>query len=88
MKHSNAYTKSVDNIPPEIRKETALKFAVSDRIHSILAKKGMKQKELAKKMRKTEAEVSEWLSGQHNFTLKTLAKISAFLGEDIIETQK
>ena len=33
---------------------------------------------------KTEAEVSRWLGGTHNFTLKTLALISVALGEDVI----
>ena len=29
-----------------------------------------------------------WLSGQHNFTLRTLAKISVVLGEDLIQISK
>lgn len=33
---------------------------------------------------KTEAEVSCRLGGTHNFTLRTLAKISLVLGEDVI----
>lgn len=85
MKQTNAYTEAVKNIPLEIKKEAQFSFAVSDKIHSIITRKGMTQKELARKMHKTEAEVSVWLSGQHNFTLRTLAKISAFLGEDIIQ---
>ena len=44
----------------------------------------MSQRELAKKTNKTEAEVSRWLSDTHNFTLRTLAKISLVLGEDLI----
>lgn len=44
----------------------------------------MTQKEFAKKMNKTEVEVSRWLSGTHNFTLKTIAKITAVLGESIV----
>ena len=32
----------------------------------------------------TEAEVSRWLSGTHNFTLSTLANISVTLGVDIL----
>ena len=57
---------------------------VPEKIHRLLTDKGMTQKELARKMGKTEAEVSVWLSGQHNFTLRTLAKISVILGEDLI----
>ena len=84
MKPSNVYLNAVSNIPLEIKKETAFSFAVSDRIHQLWNDQGLTQKELAKRMKKTEAEVSVWLSGQHNFTLRTLAKISVILGEDII----
>ena len=85
MKSTNAYLEAIRNIPLEIRKETSFSFAVSDKIHKLLTDKGMTQKELAKKMGKTEAEVSVWLSGQHYFTLRTLAKISVVLGEDLIQ---
>lgn len=88
MKSTNAYLEAVKNIPLEIQKETLFSFAVSDKIHTLLTNKGMTQKELAKKMGKTEAEVSVWLSGQHNFTLRTLAKISVVLGEDLIQIYK
>lgn len=84
MKQTNTYLEAVKNIPPEIYKETSFSFAVSEKIHRLLTDKGMTQKDLARKMGKTEAEVSVWLSGQHNFTLRTLAKISVILGEDLI----
>ena len=32
----------------------------------------------------TQAEVSRWLSGTHNFTLATLAKISVALGVNLL----
>ena len=38
----------------------------------------------AKKMGKTEAEVSRWLSGTHNFTLRTISKISTVLKVNMI----
>lgn len=88
MKSTNVYLEAVRNIPLEIKKETSFSFAVSDKIHELLTEKGMTQKELARRMRKTEAEVSVWLSGQHNFTLRTLAKISVVLGEDLIQISK
>ena len=37
---------------------------------------------------KKNAEISRWMSGQHNFTLDTIAKIEAVLGEDIIAVKK
>lgn len=84
MKPTNLYLDAVRNIPEDVRRETALKFSVSDKIASILKSRKMTQKELARIMGKSEAEVSVWLSGQHNFTLKTLAKLSLALGTDII----
>jgi hypothetical protein len=33
---------------------------------------------------KTEPEVCRWLSGRHNFTIRTLAKISIALETDIV----
>ena len=84
MNFTNAYLEAVKDIPLEIKKETSFSFAVADKIHQLLVEKGMTQKQLAKSMGKTEAEVSAWLSGQHNFTLRTLAKISVVLGEDLI----
>ncbi len=44
----------------------------------------MTQRDFAKKIKRSEAEVSRWLSGTHNFTLSTIAKISAVLGEKIV----
>ena len=51
----------------------------------MLKKRGMSQRDLARSTKKTEAEVSRGLGGTHNFTLRTLAKISIVLGEDLIK---
>ena len=45
---------------------------------------GMSQKDFARMVGKTETEVSRWLGGTHNFTLKTIAKISSVLGCNLI----
>ena len=50
---------------------------ISDYITSILEKRNLMQKDLAQKMGKTEAEISKLLSGLHNFTLRSIAKIEA-----------
>ncbi|HTF02639.1 MAG TPA: helix-turn-helix transcriptional regulator [Bacteroidia bacterium] len=54
------------------------------RIHDLLEEKGISQKRLAEKMGKTAPEISRWLSGDHNFTLKSLAKLQAELGEPLL----
>ncbi|MDN3654046.1 helix-turn-helix transcriptional regulator [Ferruginibacter paludis] len=54
----------------------------------LLQEKGLKQKELADRLGKSEAEVSKWLAGMHNFTLRSLSKLEAALGATIICTPK
>ena len=54
------------------------------RINQLLQDKGYTQKDLADKMNKKPSEISKWLKGNHNLTLKTLAKLEAELGEPII----
>ena len=63
-------------------------FDIVDRIHVILAKQGKEQKDLARLLDKNESEISKWMSGTHNFTINTLAKIQAVLGESIIQVTK
>lgn len=84
MKTSDLFKQEVAKVPIDVKLELDLSFAIADKIYAILKRKGMSQKEFAKKMNKTEAEVSRWLSGTHNFTIKTIAKITSVLGEDII----
>jgi transcriptional regulator with XRE-family HTH domain len=58
------------------------------RINQILKAKGYTQKHLAEKMNKQPSEINKWLKGNHNLTLKTLAKLEAELGEPLIYTSR
>ena len=78
------FRESVANVPGDVQLETDWSFAISDKIADALEKKGMTQKMFAKQIGKTETEVSRWLSGTHNFTLRTIARISYVLGIDMI----
>ncbi|NLH62523.1 MAG: helix-turn-helix transcriptional regulator [Ignavibacteriales bacterium] len=55
------------------------------RINQLLREKNLSKKELAERMDKRPSEISKWLSGEHNFTLRSLAKLSAELGEPLLE---
>lgn len=54
------------------------------RINQLLKEKGYSQKDLAEKLDKRPSEISKWLNGDHNFTLRSIAKLEAELGETIL----
>lgn len=72
--------------PPEISRQVDLSVQIANRVYELMEKSNMTQKDLAKKLGKTETEVSRWLSGTHNLTLATIAKLSVALNDDIIVT--
>ena len=74
----------VDETPAELKTQLRFSDSIAEKLDNLLKERGMSQRELAKSTGKTEAEVSRWLGGTHNFTLRTLAKISIALGEDLI----
>ncbi|HMS69431.1 MAG TPA: helix-turn-helix transcriptional regulator [Saprospiraceae bacterium] len=71
---------------PEIERYIDLNLDISEQVIHLLDKKGWTQKDLATRLNKSEAEISKWLSGMHNLTLKSIAKMEAVLGEHIIMT--
>jgi transcriptional regulator with XRE-family HTH domain len=73
------------NTPKEIKLMIDHSFAIVDRIDEIMTKKGISQRQLAELLGKRESEVSKWMRGTHNFTIKTIAKLEAVLGEPIFQ---
>ena len=73
------------HVDPEIRKSVDLSFQIVDRIHELLREKGLMQKDLAALMGKSEAEISKWMRGTHNFTIDTLVSIEIALGAPILQ---
>ena len=84
MRRSKVLDERRKRVNPEIRESVALSFRIVDRIHEILVEKGMKQKDLALKLGKSEAEISKWMRGTHNFTIDTLVSIEEALDAPII----
>lgn len=73
---------------PEMKRQMELSVQIANRIYEIMEEKGLSQKNLAALLGKTETEVSRWLSGTHNMTLATIAKISTALNTDIIRVTR
>ena len=71
-------------VSPEIMSEVQLSADIIARIDAVLKQKNMTQRDLAKKMGRSEAVISRWTSGFPNLTLKSIAEISTALGEPLV----
>ena len=79
---------ALNKIPKDVSRELDLSTNIALRILEVLERKGWSQTEFARAMGKKDAEISRWLSGGHNFTIATIAKIETVLGENIISVKK
>lgn len=74
----------LEETPEETKIFTRLYADILVRVNQLLKAKGFSQKNLADKLEKRPSEINKWLVGEHNFTLRSLAKLEAELGETII----
>lgn len=74
----------LSDITPEERAEARLSFQISNRLDYLMKEKGLSKKQLADAIGKRPSEITRWLSGEHNFTISTLAMLSSFFGQPII----
>lgn len=85
---SKVFQRVLDNTPKDVEIFVDLYADLVVRINQLLREKGISKKELAENMDKHPSEISKWLNGEHNFTLRSLAKLSAELGEPLLEVPK
>ena len=71
-------------IPAEQKAEFDLSFGIAEHISEILKAKGLTQKDFARLLNKRDSEISKWLTGRHNFTTQTIARIETALGSKLI----
>ena len=88
MKKIPLFEQCVANVAPEVMEEANLNIDIANRIYDLLKAKNLTQHEFASRMGKRDSEISRWLTGTHGFTTATLAKISAVLGEPIVEVRR
>ena len=84
---NNAFKEMLSDVSAEIKAEVDLSFAIAERLESLIKEKGLSKKEFADAIGKRPSEVTKWLSGHHNFTLRTLAMLSTFFGESLVEVK-
>lgn len=77
-----------EETPAHVKEFVGLWGEIITRIHDIMAEKGYTQKSLAEALDKSPSEVNKWLKGDHNLTLRSIAKMQSELGEKIIVVPK
>ena len=83
---SELFDTAVGRVPEDVKRFVDHSFDVVIQIHDILERQGKTQRDLANLLGMRESEISKWMRGTHNFTLQSIAKIEAALGESIIMT--
>ena len=86
MRSSKIIQELRSKITPENERFISKNLDISREVYSILKDKNLTQKDFANKLGKKESEVSKWLSGLHNLTLKSIIKMETILDTDIIIT--
>lgn len=71
---------------PEQKAFVKKNLSIVHQITELIKANDWTQKEFAQKLGKNESEVSKWLTGMHNISLKSIAKMEAVLKADIITT--
>ncbi len=77
-----------ESIPDETKNYVRLSMDIVSQINTMLSNENLTQRDLADKLGKKESEISKWLSGNHNFTIKSLAKIETVLEEQFVFTRE
>jgi antitoxin component HigA of HigAB toxin-antitoxin module len=85
---SKIFQEILDETPEDVEIFVRLYADLVVRINQLLDENNINKKQLADKVDKKPSEISKWLSGEHNFTLRSLAKLSAELGEPLMEVPK
>lgn len=83
---SKLFDYALSQVSDEVKYFVDNSVEITNQIHSILERQGKTQRDLSNLLGKSESEVSKWLTGTHNFTLKSISKIEAVLNEKIITT--
>ena len=85
MKTNNVFHEQLRKVSPAVKQEMDWSCAIIDRIDDILKKKGITQRELARRIGCNETQITRWTRGFPNYTLSSLAKLSEALGEPLIQ---
>ncbi|MEI6410574.1 MAG: helix-turn-helix transcriptional regulator [Bacteroidota bacterium] len=75
-----------ERISPDTHRFVRKNLEIAQRVAHLLEQRNWTQRDLANAIGKSESEISKWLSGQHNLTLKSIILLETALGSDILIT--
>lgn len=85
---SKIFEEALEQIPQGVNIYVQKYVDLTKRINEILEKKSMSRKEFAKELGKAGPQISKWLNGEHNLTLRTISEMEAVLEEDLLVIPK
>jgi transcriptional regulator with XRE-family HTH domain len=80
----NVFDRLLNSIPKNEERESNISFRIAQRIDFLMRQKHLSKSDLARGLNKEPAQISRWMSGNHNFTIKTMAELEVFFGEPIL----
>jgi len=83
----NIIDNAFKNIDPNNKKFVEKNTDIVEEIYKIFEEKDYSQQDLAELLDKHPSEISKYLSGLHNLTLRSITKMEIALGSDIIMTR-
>lgn len=78
------FESALKRLSSEKLNDIRLSVEIVERLYDLMEKHNINQKELAEKLSKHPSEINKWLSGTHNFTLKTITRLENIFGESIL----
>ena len=76
----------IEQTPDKNKRFVSKSLEIVEQIAILLRERKITQRALSKIVGKNETEISKWLSGSHNFTVRTLTAIESALQADIVVT--
>ena len=85
MVTNSLFRQCLSDVSAETKAQFELSFAIAERLDALLREKGISQHSLAMMLGKRDSDVSKWLTGRHNFTTNTIAKIESVIGSKLVD---
>lgn len=88
MKTCGFLRNAIASIPYSEKREAETAYAISDRIATLMRRKGMTGSDIKKGLGATDEQVALWLGGTRTFSISDIVRLSDFFGEPIINVVK